>query len=1480
MWTIEYYDSSWQTWGGAIVDRIPQEKNGQEEAIIQVPNTSTNRSRVSSDLDVRIKYDGNVIFTGVLTGVQYRQDFLTCYVLIECTEWMRRKVITGTHMSTAVSTVLSEICTAASVTYGSCPTGGVVSVRFDRALCYDAAKFLADIENKDIWGVSKVCHIGDRGTDHGSITVVGISSRGIDRGLSRNHCIIRGTDEEGVALYGEAYYDGSYHQGSPGVGFGKKTYVYTEKKASDQATLDNLAESKLREITSESAGSKVNMDITHGYNILPCDMVGLHNEMLNLDDSYEVIKVTKTQSHVTLEVDKLVDDTEQRFEDLKSYEDLGIYVMSHSQLSPVMISSQGLELLLHLDEGSGTVARDASANLNDGTLINTPTWSEGKFGQCLDFVEASSQYVQVQNHSSLQIEDNITLSVWINQDNTRGFYIRKGGSTLGGYILGRTSGGRIYFYIATTGSGVGMWADEEYDPGPGWHHVVGVCKKKDDTTSTMKIYIDGVLVKSSDETIVLDCDHTGVMEIFGDDWYGSAEYYDGRGDEVRIYSRALTDIEVSALYLYGSISETPPIPNVDSIHDVDLGPPTGFDATDINALSEVDPDGTVRAWFRVTISRVTGAVGYLLAYREDTESNWSYLEVEQKASGNAVVVTPHIRPSPAGSGRTYVFKACTISKLNQLSSWTSEVNKDAAKDTSAPGTPSGATATSLSNSVLIEWTKNTEGDLSHYEVYLNTVNDSGTATKIADCKTNYFFWHIESSSDYVTQYFWVKAVDRSGNVSGFSTVVSATPGTLAPVDLGIELRPWTSNIKFWFNEGSPDDIYWSAPEDETTDPTIEFADGTSVGINADSVTSLALGLHYFYFDESYKTGDKYDVQHSVNYNDAVGEGKGLLAAIQVGKYAMEIRLGCGETVTIINTYYKLMTEFEGDEYSAADTIAGDYSVKLGIRVWKYHSNDTLTEITAGSPVAQVDATDTEQTVTGTWSCPESSLASTDRILVRVYNLFTGVGWYELAAFITEQLGATKLVGNQWSVNYRQRRNYAGGTTYIYLYWGSETRKTSIEKFKYIGSDDTSTILPFNSYAPSIGAGVIVTDSILSNHIRTDQIITRHLLAECITTEKIKALAIDTGKLAADAVTAAKIAASAITTEHLNLDLLTSDPSYVAGRIWYRTDFDQLRFSAGTQLSDVSVIPKEPLYEMQSKQENLITNADFEVDRNGDDIPDFWTRGGSGTYADAKRVTTDSVRGGACVELQANGGTNWCRIMSQFIQVVPGKEYYLKTMVKGGVQNNNDLLVQVRQYKRDKTASTTAYKNYFTNEDAWPSGESQAWYEKNGTYEADSDAYYVKIFCYCYNPTSNGKVWYDDIIFSEIRAAEPAAETVGGYVTHYNSSVTIGTIDTEIEDISSDLDFDCDVLFVGLQITDPDEAARFIEFWFEDSTDSVDSNITTIETHLSRSQFALLTLPRNVNGHTVKVYAKVSGATSIDVDHIAVYVWGHSPHKHR
>ncbi len=69
-------------------------------------------------------------------------------------------------------------------------------------------------------------------------------------------------------------------------------------------------------------------------------------------------------------------------------------------------------LELKFDEKQGTTAYDTSGNGNDGTLVNGPTWTRGKFGSALSF-DGSDDYVS----ASSSLLDNLgpmTVEAWIN----------------------------------------------------------------------------------------------------------------------------------------------------------------------------------------------------------------------------------------------------------------------------------------------------------------------------------------------------------------------------------------------------------------------------------------------------------------------------------------------------------------------------------------------------------------------------------------------------------------------------------------------------------------------------------------------------------------------------------------------------------------------------------------------------------------------------------------------------------------------------------------------------------------------------------------------------------------------------------------------------------------------------------------------------------------------------------------------------------
>lgn len=203
--------------------------------------------------------------------------------------------------------------------------------------------------------------------------------------------------------------------------------------------------------------------------------------------------------------------------------------------------------------------RDVSGQNNTGTLVNLPTSTapvSGKFGQALNFDRNTANYVQLASTSATSMNTNLTLSAWVNADNSdccRGI-IAKGSTygTIGPYRLLTGYAGLSNAYLRfDIGDGVSAVNVAAF-PGASatlpnmWHHAV--CNTD---TTTMSCYWDGVFIASSSRASI-------GSTFTGDSWFAlgtlnpNQMYYGGRIDDVRIYNRVLSAAEIKQLYSLGS----------------------------------------------------------------------------------------------------------------------------------------------------------------------------------------------------------------------------------------------------------------------------------------------------------------------------------------------------------------------------------------------------------------------------------------------------------------------------------------------------------------------------------------------------------------------------------------------------------------------------------------------------------------------------------------------------------------------------------------------------------------------------------------------------------------------------------------------------------------------------------------------------------------------------------------------------------------
>jgi hypothetical protein len=153
-----------------------------------------------------------------------------------------------------------------------------------------------------------------------------------------------------------------------------------------------------------------------------------------------------------------------------------------------------------------------------------------------------------------------------------------------------------------------------------------------------------------------------------------------------------------------------------------------------------------------------------------------YYEVQHKIAADAVYsgattsLTSH-SIAPTISTTLYDVRVRGVSGIGVKSDWV-EAQITSAADQVAPAIPTVVQATSGYRQNIVNWTNPSDLDFSFVQVYAHTSNNSGSAGIIGTIKGTEFV-HA-GLTEQATRYYWVKSVDTSGNVSGFSAVASAT----------------------------------------------------------------------------------------------------------------------------------------------------------------------------------------------------------------------------------------------------------------------------------------------------------------------------------------------------------------------------------------------------------------------------------------------------------------------------------------------------------------------------------------------------------------------------------------------------------------------------------------------------------------------------------------------------------------------------------
>jgi len=186
-------------------------------------------------------------------------------------------------------------------------------------------------------------------------------------------------------------------------------------------------------------------------------------------------------------------------------------------------------------------AIDLSGHENNGTIYGAQC-VQGRSGKALS-LDGVDDYVNCGEDESLNLTNAITVAVWMKTDiakNFQGLVDRKYNDD-GSWSLYLQENGAAF---ATAIPGGRIKTVAYFDYTGAWHHIVATFSLSEER---QKIYIDGDFKAESTRSTALQ-EPTYPLNIGRARLPDLGHYFNGAIDEVRIYSRALSEKEIKWLY--------------------------------------------------------------------------------------------------------------------------------------------------------------------------------------------------------------------------------------------------------------------------------------------------------------------------------------------------------------------------------------------------------------------------------------------------------------------------------------------------------------------------------------------------------------------------------------------------------------------------------------------------------------------------------------------------------------------------------------------------------------------------------------------------------------------------------------------------------------------------------------------------------------------------------------------------------------------
>lgn len=295
---------------------------------------------------------------------------------------------------------------------------------------------------------------------------------------------------------------------------------------------------------------------------------------------------------------------------------------------------------------------------------------------------------------------------------------------------------------------------------------IALLKSRQQVVITMTVNLKGLQIKVGD-TIQVTNDRLG---------------YSSKVFEVIDYSLAIGDGQALAVNLVcietaSAIYDWTTSDEADFLSGGELDLYDGRTVDNVTSLTLTEiglrgPDGGVSSSVQLAWTAPDDAFIEFYKIRYNKTSTTDYFEVQSRET-NVLISGLDITSN-------YDFRVQAENLLGVTSTGTTLSNQALNGDTTAPSAPTGGAATGGIQTITAEWTNPSDIDFKHVEVFVNT-SDSIPASPTAVVDGEEYV--VTGLSGVVTRYFWLKAVDFSGNKSAATASFNGTSVVAGSTDI-------------------------------------------------------------------------------------------------------------------------------------------------------------------------------------------------------------------------------------------------------------------------------------------------------------------------------------------------------------------------------------------------------------------------------------------------------------------------------------------------------------------------------------------------------------------------------------------------------------------------------------------------------------------------------------------------------------------------